>query len=91
MAGFLFTAWTVVLLIRRRLPLPLNVYTAAVLAPCLLYSTVGLRPRFIDAAYPLFLVLALSLPRRWFLPVLGAGVVGLVCLTGVYLGGTAIP
>jgi hypothetical protein len=61
-----------VLLLRSPLPSVLSVYTAAVIALAACSETLGLRPRFVLTAFPLFFVFALRLQGVAFSAVLGA-------------------
>ncbi|MCA1845035.1 MAG: hypothetical protein LC792_17940, partial [Actinobacteria bacterium] len=54
-----------VLLVRRRWPAVLSVYTFSVLAISLLTRTDGLRPRDLLTAFPLFLAVADVVEERW--------------------------
>jgi hypothetical protein len=69
-AGCLFLAVTLVLLVRARPPGILIVYTVAVMGTALLTPTMGARPRFLLTAFPLVTVLAEDTPAPVFSSVL---------------------
>ena len=48
---------------KRRLPLPVTVYTLGILALMLLPQTVTARPRFLFTAFPLLIAVAADLAR----------------------------
>jgi hypothetical protein len=65
-AGTLFVAGTLVVLVRVRPPEPILVYTAGIIVLALLSQTLGARPRFILTAFPLVAVLGRSLRGNAF-------------------------
>jgi len=82
---------------RVRLPLPLTVYTAAVLVLMLLPETVTARPRFLFTAFPLLIAVGAAWPEdrgvwreawAFLLAACGAGLVAVVGLYGLF---AAIP
>ncbi len=84
----LFALW------RRRLPWPMIAYIAVIVALMLLPATVTARPRFLYAAFPLFISVAAWWPRRdrvgWDLMLVASGA-GLTGLTALYAVFGAIP
>lgn len=60
-----------VMLLRRRWPVCLSLYTLSVLAISAASRTDGLRPRDVLTAFPLFLAVGDGLPGRWYRPVVG--------------------
>jgi dolichyl-phosphate-mannose-protein mannosyltransferase len=86
--GLGLAAVLVWLLIRWKPPLLLSVYALALVALSILYPTVGFRPRFILAAFPLIVALARVLKPQTFMVVLASSAV----LLGVYsIAATALP
>jgi hypothetical protein len=86
-AAMLFGLWA---MWKRRLPLPVTVYTLGILALMLLPQTVTARPRFLFTAFPLLIAIAAIWPDRddelW--PLLtaacGAGLAAVTALYGVF-------
>ncbi len=70
-AGTVVTLVGLVLMVRARLPGVLVVYTAVVVLLAASSETLGLRPRFVLTAFPLFLAFALHLRGAVFAGVLG--------------------
>lgn len=81
--SLLFAVAAVACLARAGLPGPANVYVAGVLALPLLSAILGPRPRFVLAAFPLFVGLAVVARRPAFLPLLAASA-GLMPVLLVY-------
>lgn len=63
--SLIFAVVTSVILVRRRWPSVLSVYTLTVLAISVLTRTDGLRPRDLLTAFPLFLAAADVISERW--------------------------
>ena len=86
MVTLVFGLWC---LWKRRLPWPMVVYCAVIIALMLLPATVTARPRFLLTAFPLFISVAAWWPRKdrmaWdmMLVLSGAGLAGLTALYGV--------
>jgi hypothetical protein len=86
-AAMLFGLWA---MWKRRLPLPVTVYTLGILALMLLPQTVTARPRFLFTAFPLLIAIAAIWPdgddELW--PLLtaacGAGLAAVTALYGVF-------
>ncbi|HSH23880.1 MAG TPA: hypothetical protein VK975_07455 [Acidimicrobiales bacterium] len=70
--SLLFAIAGIACLVRVRLPGSANVYVVGMLALPLLSAILGPRPRFVLAAFPLFVGLAAVMKRGWFVAVLGA-------------------
>lgn len=85
--SLLFALAAVVCLVRAGLPGYANVYVAGVLALPLLSAILGPRPRFVLAAFPLFVALAAVVRRTGFVTLLGASA-GLLPLLVVYYTST---
>ncbi len=79
----------VVALWRVRPPLLVWAYVAGIVVPTLLDSSLGPQPRFVAAAFPLFLGLGALLGRRLSLLVAAGSAVLLFGATVLYLGGTS--
>jgi hypothetical protein len=75
MAGTVFAAAALVVLVRARPPEPVLVYTAGVVLLALLSQTLGARPRFLLTAFPLVAVLGRSLRGNAFAVAVGCSAV----------------
>lgn len=64
----------------------LLVYSLAIIGPCLLYSSVNARPRFLFAAFPLVFAYARRAGPRMTAALAAAGAVAMAGLTYAYLG-----
>lgn len=87
--SLLFTVAALVLLVRARLPGAVNAYVGVVLLLAVWSQTLGARPRFVFAAFPLLLPLAHLLRGPWLLGTVGAfggGMTVLAVLYGLELG-----
>lgn len=87
--SLLFALAAVGCLVRARLPGYANVYVAGMLALPLLSAILGPRPRFVLAAFPLFIGLAAVARHRAFVPLLAASA-GLLPLVLVYYTSTFV-
>lgn len=81
-AGTVFLAATLVLLVRAHPPGPVLVYTVIVMLPVMVSETLGARPRFLLTAFPLVAVLG-RLRGNAFAGVLAGSATLLGCLTVV--------
>ena len=84
-AGTVVTLVGLVLMVRARLPGVLVVYTAVVVLLAASSETLGLRPRFVLTAFPLFLALAVHLRGAVFAGVLGLSATALGAFTMISL------
>jgi Mannosyltransferase (PIG-V) len=82
--GLIFTLAAVYFLWRWRPPAVVAVYTAAILFLCLGSFTLGARPRFVLAAFPLIVAVARALDGRWFTVALSVSVLAMIGLAVVY-------
>ena len=83
-AGLVFAAVGLRLLVRRGWPVPVTVYTAGVVAMACVYRVDVLRPRAILAAFPLFVAYGDRLSRRAMTVLVVAFAVALVLLPLYY-------
>ena len=82
-AGTVFLAVTLVLLVRARPPAPVLIYTVIVMLPVMVSETLGARPRFLLTAFPLVAVLGRWLRGTAYAGVLASSATVLGCLTVV--------
>jgi hypothetical protein len=82
--GLLVIAAGAVALWRWRPPLTLTVYTVAILALPLISRTLGARPRFVFAAFPLLCALAWAVRGRWHRVLVTTSAVSLALVTVLY-------
>lgn len=68
----------------RVIPLPALAYTGVTIALALLYSSVGPRPRMLQAAFPLFVALGASAIATRPAVLRWAAVTALLCLSAIY-------
>ena len=87
--SLLFAVAAVVCLVRARLPGTANVCVAGMLALPLLSAILGPRPRFVLAAFPLFIGLAVVARRGAFVPLVAASA-GLMPLLVVFYTSTFV-
>ena len=80
-AGTVFLAVALILLVRARPPAPVLVYTVVVMLPVMVSETLGARPRFLLTAFPLVVVLGRRLRGNAFAGVLAGSATLLGCLT----------
>jgi len=82
--GTIFTVAALVVMWRRGLPATLVLYTLSVLGLCLASKTLGLRPRFVLTAFPLFIPLAGALRGTTWQATLALCAAGLGLLATLY-------
>jgi hypothetical protein len=81
-AMFVAAAAGIAMMFAARLPIPVSLFAILVLASCVVSSDQSTKPRFVWAAFPIFIGAAAKLPRFLYWPVLVLSAASLAFVIG---------
>jgi hypothetical protein len=81
-AMFVAAVAGIAMMFAARLPIPVSLFAILVVASCVVSSDQSTKPRFIWAAFPIFIFAAAKLPRFLYWPVLVLSAASLAFLIG---------